>query len=525
MALRIGAGGPRCPDHLESAGARIPGSGRGETAGIELRSSHLPFQPSKWADRRFPGPSRLVPFEFDDCTHWVQFDIPWVDKPVMRSERSEPVQALLRKDGFGGIVACDDTITEVLGWSSADLIGKRSLDFIHAEDHDPTIALWMELLEHPDSVQVVSYRHSHADGSWFHVEVTNRNVLETEGVIECSLVVLGKAEGESAEGGYGASELKAIRFVRSGERLLRRLAEGLPTGVAYITSDGIVSYANSQCCLLLDVSSGASLDELFSHLQEVSSTLAGGRARRIMGTQEETTFMVTDEVSGGSVRSLQIALRGLADDADGPAGIVMTIDDVTDRVQATVELERRASTDPLTGCLNRSAMFEALQTAFADGEQLVVAFIDVDQMKIQNDMLGHAGGDDLLVETAIRLRAAVRPGDFVARIGGDEFVAVCLGVPSHRAASEVATRIADAVHWTFNFGPLNFPVSASVGAVYADRSTDPVEAVARADMAMYDAKRAASTTAVMWNEAQHGPMSSIPDQILDKVDGSPTRSQ
>jgi len=81
----------------------------------------------------------------------------------------------------------------------------------------------------------------------------------------------------------------------------------------------------------------------------------------------------------------------------------MTIDDVTDRIQATVELERRASTDPLTGCLNRSAVFEALQTAFADGQQLVVAFIDVDQMKIQNDMLGHAGGDDLLVETAKRL--------------------------------------------------------------------------------------------------------------------------
>jgi diguanylate cyclase (GGDEF)-like protein/PAS domain S-box-containing protein len=442
----------------------------------------------------------------------------------MRSERPEPVQAVLRKDGFGGIVACDDTITEVLGWRSADLVGKRSLDFIHAEDHDPTIALWMELLERPDSVQVVSYRHSHADGSWFYVEVTNRNLLESEGVVECSLVVLEKAEGESADGGYGASELKAIRFVRSGERLLRRLAEGLPTGVAYITSDGIVSYANSQCCLQLEVSSGAPLDELFGHLQEASSTMARDRARRIMGTQEEAILTVTNQLDGGSVRSLQIALRGLADDAEGPAGIVMTIDDVTDRIQATVELERRASTDPLTGCLNRSAMFEALQTAVADGEKLVVAFIDVDQMKIQNDMLGHAGGDDLLVATAKRLQGAVRPGDFVARIGGDEFVAVCLGVPTRNAASEVASRIADAVHWTFDFGPLSFPVSASVGAVYADQSTDPVEVIARADTAMYDAKRTASTTAVMWDAAQHGPMASVPDQILDKVDGSSTRS-
>jgi len=443
----------------------------------------------------------------------------------MRSERPEPVQAWLRKDGFGGIVACDDTITEVLGWSSADLVGKRSLDFIHAEDHDPTIALWMELLERPDSVQVVRYRHSHADGSWFHVEVTNRNLLESEGVVECSLVVLAKAEGESAAGGYGASELKAIRFVRSGERLLRRLAEGLPTGVAYITSDGVVSYANAQCRVLLDISSGAPLDELFSHLPEVSCTMAHDRARQIMGTQEEIIFMVTRELSGGSVRSLQIALRGLADDAEGPAGIVMTIDDVTDRIQATVELERRASTDPLTGCLNRAAMFEALQTALTDGEQLVVAFIDVDQMKIRNDMLGHAGGDDLLVETAKRLRGAVRPGDVVARIGGDEFVAVCLGVPSRIAAIEVASRIADAVHWTFDFGPLSFPVSASVGAVYTDQSTDPAEAVARADTAMYDAKRTASATAVMWDEAQHGPISSVPDQILDKVDDSPTRTR
>jgi diguanylate cyclase (GGDEF)-like protein/PAS domain S-box-containing protein len=410
----------------------------------------------------------------------------------------------MRKDAFGGILACDETIKEALGWEPGDLVGKRSLDFINSDDHDSTVALWMELLEHPNSVQVVRYRHRHADGSWFQVEVCSRNLLEEEGFVECTLVVLGRADGEAASVGSGASELKAIRFLRSGERLLRRLADGLPTGVAYITSDGVVDYVNLQCRLLLDARSGMHMNDLFRRFDDEDAETAQNHLQRMMGSDEELLLTVTTASSHGPIQTLELDLRGLAEETEGPAGIVLSVDDITDRITATTELERRATTDPLTGCLNRSATFEVLRQALRGDDQLVVVFADVDRMKAQNDLLGHAGGDALLVATAARLQEAVRPGDIVGRIGGDEFVAVCHGVPTREAAQMVASRIAESVHWIFDFGSVSFPVSASVGAVQVDRTIEPAEAVARADVAMYAAKRSAHGDAVLWDHSLIG---------------------
>ncbi len=423
----------------------------------------------------------------------------------MEDLHPEPVPVVMHKDGFGGILTCSETVTEVLGWQVGDLVGARSLDFIHADDHDAAVAMWMAMLEQPGTVQVLAYRHSHADGSWFRVEVTNRNLLEDEGYVECSLIALGKVEGEIAVVAPRVSELKAIRSVRSGERLLRRLAEGLSTGIAYVSSDRVVSYANSQCTLLLGARSGTRLDDIVPHLDEEDAERAREQFQLVMGTDREAVFTASTVRSAPVVRTLEIVLRGLAQDSEGPAGIVLSVDDVTDRAQLAAELERRASTDPLTGCLNRAAILDLLQSELRAVPGLAVVFVDVDRMKIQNDLLGHAGGDSLLVDTAARLRGAVRPGDGVGRIGGDEFVAICRGIPDRAAAQMVVSRIAEAMSWNFRSGSMTFPVSAAVGAVHVDRIIDAAEALARADVAMYSAKRSGTGLGVMWDETLEMP--------------------
>ncbi len=106
----------------------------------------------------------------------------------------------------------------------------------------------------------------------------------------------------------------------------------------------------------------------------------------------------------------------------------------------------------------------------------------------------------MLVETALRLRGAVRPGDGVGRIGGDEFVAVCRGVPNREVAQTVVIRIAQAMSWHFRSGSVTFPVSASVGAVHVDQAMDAAEALAHTDVAMYAAKRSTAAQGVMWDE-------------------------
>ena len=122
-------------------------------------------------------------------------------------------------------------------------------------------------------------------------------------------------------------------------------------------------------------------------------------------------------------------------------------------------------------------------------------FVDLDRFKPVNDELGHAAGDELLAEIGDRLRRAVRDVDLVGRLGGDEFLVVCPGVPDLDTVELISRRIADAVA-----APLALAVDhlvrprASIGVAWAAAGTDPIQLVARADAAMYDAKRAVRTT-------------------------------
>ena len=390
----------------------------------------------------------------------------------------------------------------MLGWDRAHLVGSRSLDFIHPDDHDDAISRWMSMLEEPGRDFVSRYRHLHVSGAWLDVEITNANTLDTLGSVTSSLVALGWAAevGDHVVPG-GSSELRALHKIRSGERLLRRLAEWLPTGVVYVDAAGTVTYANAQARSLLGVDEGCSSDLLFATLDESGATEAGRSLRRILGTDADALVTATGKDPTLGTRFLQIALRGLADGPDGPAGLVVSVEDATERIRARAELERRASTDPLTGCLNRGAFIEELRGVDRRGERFVLAFVDVDRLKSQNDTLGHAGGDVLLIEMADHLRNALRPGDVVGRMGGDEFVAICRGIDSREGAQAITQRIAASMTWVFDAGSLTFPVSASVGATLVEPNTGIALALARADHAMYAAKRSRSEAGVLWDES------------------------
>ncbi len=422
------------------------------------------------------------------------------DRPALDAPRGIPV--LMHKDAFGGIIDCDEASLPVLGWEREHLVGGKSLDFIHPADHDEAVARWMTMLENPGVEFVSRYRHLHASGRWLHVDVTTLNSVDVLGSVTCTLVALGWAADDGAPVvAGGSSELRALHKIRSGERLLRRLAEWLPTGVAYVDAAGTVTYANAQARLLLGVDDGCPADLLFATLDDSGATEAGKSLRRILGTDADALVTTTRDHPTLGKRFLQVALRGLADGPDGPAGLVVSVEDATDRIRARAELERRASTDPLTGCLNRGAFLEELHGIHRRGECYVLAFVDVDRLKSQNDTLGHAGGDVLLIETADHLRSALRPGDVVGRIGGDEFVAICRGIDGHDGALAVTRRIAASMTWVFDAGSLTFPVSASVGATLVDPETDIAQALARADNAMYAAKRSRAEAGVLWDES------------------------
>jgi len=194
----------------------------------------------------------------------------------------------------------------------------------------------------------------------------------------------------------------------------------------------------------------------------------------------------------GSEFPVEISLSPLA--TDQGTLISSAIRDVTDRKREADAMAHRALHDGLTGLPNRVLLLDRLEHALAraqrSGNSLAVLFCDVDDFKRINDSLGHEAGDDLLLALTPRLCEAVRPGDTVARFGGDEFVILCEDL-APGAAPDIAHRIAEVSKAPFVLDGREHFVSLSVGVVVADgRASSPAELLRDADAAMYQAKLA-----------------------------------
>ncbi len=171
--------------------------------------------------------------------------------------------------------------------------------------------------------------------------------------------------------------------------------------------------------------------------------------------------------------------------------------DMTAAIEYAALLVHAARHDVLTGLPNRVLFSELLTAAVArsdrSGRSVGVVFFDLDRFKVVNDSLGHAAGDDLLVEIGERISRAVRPGDTVARIGGDEFTVLLEDLPAQGAFEVVAAATSRVIEM------LRLPLPSSTGDVFLEASAGiaireansratPEEVVRDADLAMYEAK-------------------------------------
>lgn len=165
------------------------------------------------------------------------------------------------------------------------------------------------------------------------------------------------------------------------------------------------------------------------------------------------------------------------------------------RAEAEQELHRLATTDVLTG-LNNRRMFDAFlpqaqARAARSGQAVALAMLDIDQFKDINDTLGHAGGDQVLIEFAQRLTATVRATDTVARLAGDEFVIVFEQLSSTLELDVLGKRIIDAMQPPFFISTVQREVRASIGIAICGNSMATSEDLMRAaDQALYGVKAA-----------------------------------
>nr|WP_239522276.1 GGDEF domain-containing protein [Geodermatophilus sabuli] len=274
----------------------------------------------------------------------------------------------------------------------------------------------------------------------------------------------------------------------------------MPVGVVAADAEGRVDLFNrvSREWHGLDADPGIAIDdvpEVFSLTDVDGVPLPPDRVplMRLYAEGSLSDVEMGIQPTGGPVRRVTVSGTTVRDGVGTLLGAVVAMADVTTQREMEAALRAAAVHDPLTGLPNRTLLVDRLGQFLPAGRRgepgLAVLFCDLDGFKPVNDAAGHAVGDEVLVSAVRRLQAAVRPGDTVARIGGDEFVVLCPGVDSPEAAQVIADRITQAFAAPLHCGRgSEHRVGVSVGVAVGGPGDTPETVLAAADAAMYRVK-------------------------------------
>ena len=267
----------------------------------------------------------------------------------------------------------------------------------------------------------------------------------------------------------------------------------MPHGLCMFGTDGRLAVVNERFVEMMKLGQAAVVGKVgFRDIVsrcEGAAVLSGADAEKVLGTIEGITSaeFTTLEPRGVDARSLEWTFQPMTD-----GGIVVLVEDVTERQRAEARINQMARFDELTGLPNRVSFQQEIDRELLDSGNWsrlsALMFIDLDQFKQVNDTLGHPAGDRLLCAVAARLREMIRPEDYVARFGGDEFVLFQRNIRSNEDAAKLAARIVDRLSERYEIDHHMVEIGASVGIATTWPGIGSDHMMRNADMALYRAK-------------------------------------
>ncbi len=305
------------------------------------------------------------------------------------------------------------------------------------------------------------------------------------------------------------ARLHAERAIRRSEARFRSMVQRSSDIVTIVEADSTISYQSPSIERLF----GYRSDEFIG--RRLLDFVHPDDARRALAflvqatTRPEDTTVVEWRLRhrDGSWRHVETVSTNLLADPT-VRGVVLNSRDVTERKALEHQLAHQAFHDGLTGLPNRALFHNRVAHALAKGERtgerVAVLFLDLDNFKAINDSFGHAVGDRVLLAAADRLRICVRPGDTVARFGGDEFAILIDDLSADADTSALAARILEALRKPLELEGREVRLEASIGIAVAELGESrPEEMLRNADVAMYAAKGRGKGRCEMYEPRMH----------------------
>lgn len=415
----------------------------------------------------------------------------------------------------GKLLWINPSVERMLGHTVGACMGKMDfpLDVIYPEDR---VAAEFQLHQalRGTSGQGYVLRISHKNGSHFWAAVNWQPIHDASGVYQGIRAGIHNIDDLKAT---EASLRQAITELRTAETLQRKYLEeteqerarlvsllsAMNLGILFVAADGRVIYHNPAFSRMWVIEDGDDLigQQVHDVLAQSASTLArpdhfSKHLLSVLETRELSEHYEIQMTDGRVITELDYPVR----DREGHfIGHLWVYEDVTHERQTAEQLVYLAERDALTGLYNRHRFQQELARTMQETDRhqslCALMFFDLDEFKTINDSYGHRAGDALLIRVAGEIGALVRRNEVLARLGGDEF-AILLPSVNGKEAEILADRVVRAISQIpFRFEGQSLRLTTSLGiAYYPSHATEADELIARADLAMYQAKAAGKNT-------------------------------
>ncbi|MCA6941270.1 EAL domain-containing protein [Pectobacterium polaris] len=284
-------------------------------------------------------------------------------------------------------------------------------------------------------------------------------------------------------------EMRRLELARKASQVrFENIANTSPDTILCVNEKGMITFWNAAAEHMLEYTDeeiiGRSINTIVPDAFVVQlNHLVTDRDSLMKGV----TLELNVQAKSGSLVPVELSVSMWEDNDNISYGAILR--DITERRRNEERLFLLAHLDPLTGLANRTLLTSNLETALKNEPAVCIMMVDLDGFKDVNDSLGHSSGDNILVHVAKKIKATVRSGDVVARMGGDEFALLFPGLSDKKVAGKIAEQIIHEISQAMIIDDHQINISASIGAVlYPEYGLTVQDLLTSADLALYQAK-------------------------------------